>query len=108
MAWSPEKVRLLKMLHRSMWSMEACGLALGMTRMACLNKLKRLSKTDAEIELVDLQRKLWREAGRRMVTIDDARALLAGAGVKGGLAVALGGNSGSDAGSDAGSDVAAR
>lgn len=89
MAWSHEKVRLLLMLHRSMWSMEATGLALGMTRMACINKLKRLSKNDAEIELVDLQRKLWREAGRKMVTIDDAREILKGAGVLQGLERAL-------------------
>lgn len=93
MAWSPEKIRLLKMLQRSMWSTEAMGLALGMTRMACVNKLKRLSKNDAEIDLVDLQRKLWREAGRKMVTIDDAREILKGAGVSEGLERALEGNS---------------
>lgn len=90
MAWSSEKVRLLKLLHRSMWSMEACGLALGMTRMACLNKLKRLAKSDAEIELVDLQRKLWRAEGRRMVTIDEAREVLRQQGVLEGLERRLG------------------
>lgn len=85
MAWTAEKVRLLKMLHRSMWSMEAAGLALGMTRMACVNKLKRLARSDAEIELVDLRRKLWRAAGRQMVTIDEAREALRQQGVIAGI-----------------------
>lgn len=82
MAWTPEKVRLLRTLYRSHWSMAAIALVTGQTRMAVINKVYRLRRADADMELDAVRRALWRQSGRAFVDVEKARKALAQAGVR--------------------------
>lgn len=85
MAWTPGAVSVLKKLYASFWSVQAMALALGMTRMAVINKITRLRRQDPEFELACLRRQLLRWEGRPCVNIDQAREVLAQDGVQEGL-----------------------
>lgn len=76
MSWTPGRVGLLKTLYRSYWSVGAMALVLDVTRAAVRRKIKRLLRTDAEMELALLHRAMRLRAGHLPVSVDQARALL--------------------------------
>lgn len=76
MAWTADRVRILKILYRSMWSLNAIAIVLGQTRRAVENKLTRLANSDAEIELIAFLRDLFRRSGGQFINAEQARSLL--------------------------------
>ena len=86
MSWTPQRVGLLKTLYRSYWSVGAMAIVLDVTRAAVRRKIKRLLKTDVEMELALLHRAMRFRAGAPAVTAEQARDLLTMPGVVEGLA----------------------
>ncbi len=85
MSWTPGRVGLLKLLYRSYWSVGAMALVLAVTRAAVRRKIKRLLRSDAEMELALLHRAMRLRAGARPISVEQARAVLTMPGVVDGL-----------------------
>ena len=79
MAWTDDKVRLLRLLWRSNWTPAAIGAALDMRSAAVTSKLFRLRKQQ------DLTRKIMKAGGALYIDKERARALLSIPGFLDGL-----------------------